>query len=148
MGLSCVPAPIGLQKWAIAIYMMATGIKGTSSMKIYRELGMRQAPTWFMMHRIREAFDASDGLPLQGSVEAEETYISGKRRKKSNAGRRELRDAGRGAVGKEAVVDVKDRDINKTRAKVVSVTDTANVAGFVAPQTDVGPKVYNPLKPL
>ena len=34
---------LGLQKWAIAIYLMVTGIKGTSSMKIHRDLGIRQA---------------------------------------------------------------------------------------------------------
>ncbi len=48
---------IGLQKWVIAIYMMTTGLKGTSSMKLYREVGIRQATAWFMMQRIREGFD-------------------------------------------------------------------------------------------
>ena len=31
---------IDYQKWAIAIYLMATNIKGISSMKTYRELGL------------------------------------------------------------------------------------------------------------
>ena len=31
---------IGLQKWEIAIYMVATNLKSISSMKLYRELGI------------------------------------------------------------------------------------------------------------
>ena len=141
-GTAMQSSKIGLQKWAIAIYMMATGIKGTSSMKLYREVGIRQATAWFMMQRIREAFDTGDGLPLHGPVEADETYIGGKRKNMSNAKRRELKDAGRGPVGKEAVVGVKDRATNQVRATVVPVTDTAHVAGFVASQTKEGAKVY------
>ena len=146
---------IGLQKWAIAIYMMATGIKGTASMKVYRELGMRQATAWFMMQRIREAFDAGDELPLQGPVEADETYIGGKRKNMSLSKRKELKGTGRGPVGKEAVVGVKDRETNQVRATVVPVTDAPHVAGFVAAQTKDGAKVYtdeakvyNALKPF
>ena len=47
---------LGLQKWAIAIYMMVTGIKGTSSMKLHRELRIRQSTAWYLMQRIREGF--------------------------------------------------------------------------------------------
>ena len=39
---------LGLQKWAFCLYLVATGIKGTSSMKIYRELGIRQATAWHL----------------------------------------------------------------------------------------------------
>ena len=31
---------LGLQVWAIALYILTTGIKGTSSMKIHRDLGV------------------------------------------------------------------------------------------------------------
>ena len=41
-GTAMQSSKVGLQKWAIAIYMMAKGIKGTSSTKLYRELGIRQ----------------------------------------------------------------------------------------------------------
>ncbi len=33
---------VGLQKWVTTFYMMTTGIKGTSSMRLYREVGIRQ----------------------------------------------------------------------------------------------------------
>ena len=75
-------SPLGLRKWVIALYLMSTGIKGTSSMKIYREIGIRQATAWFMMQRIREAFGDGDGLPFQGPVEVDESHFGGKEKNK------------------------------------------------------------------
>ena len=31
---------IGYQDWAVAIHIVATGLKGTSSMKVHRDLGI------------------------------------------------------------------------------------------------------------
>ncbi len=61
-----------LQKWAIAIYLHVSSLKGVSSMKLHRDLGITQKTAWFLSHRIREAFDES-GL-FQGPVEVDETY--------------------------------------------------------------------------
>ena len=47
---------IGLQKWAIAIFMVTTNLKGISSMKLHRELGITQKFAWFMLNRIRTSF--------------------------------------------------------------------------------------------
>ena len=66
---------LGLQKWAIAIYMMTTGLKGTSSMKLRRELGITQESAWTLMHRIREAFVIGDDKPLPGPVEADDAHL-------------------------------------------------------------------------
>lgn len=127
--------------WAIAIYILTTNLKGVSSMKLHRDLEITQKSAWHLLHRLRTSFESGDS-PFQGPVEADETYIGGKRRNMSNAKRRDMKDAGRGPVGKEAVVGVKDRATNQVRATVVPVTDTAHVAGFVASQTKEGAKVY------
>lgn len=37
---------------------MTTGLNGTSSTKISRDLGIDQESAWHLMHRIREAFVA------------------------------------------------------------------------------------------
>ena len=44
---------LGHRKWAIAIYMMSTSLKATSSMKIHRELGIMQKSAWHLQQRIR-----------------------------------------------------------------------------------------------
>ena len=45
-----------LRKWVWAIYLELTSLKGVSSMKLHRDIGVSQKTAWFMLHRIREAF--------------------------------------------------------------------------------------------
>ena len=71
-GMVMQSSKIGLQKWAIAIYMVTTGLKGVSSMKLHRELGIRQSSAWHMLQRIRESFNEGS-LKLSGPVEVDET---------------------------------------------------------------------------
>ena len=40
-------------------------IKGVSSMKLHRELGIGQKAAWFMLHRLRKAYEMEVG-PFQG----------------------------------------------------------------------------------
>ncbi len=153
---TCMEASnLGFQVWAVAMYLMTTSLKGVSSMKLSRDLEITQKSAWHLAMRLRKALE-DDGveLPFLGPVEADETYIGGKRKNMSLSKRKELKGAGRGPVGKEAVVGVKDRATNKVRATVVPVTDAPHVAGFVAAQTEPGAKVYtdeaavyNALKP-
>ena len=60
----------------------------------------------------------------------------------SNAKRKELAGTGRGAVGKVAVVGVKDRETKQVRAKVVENTDKPTLQGFVVEHTAPGATVY------
>ena len=137
---------VPLRKWAIAIYLALTSLKSISSMKLSRDIGVKQETAWFMLHRIREAWGDDGGAddPFDGPVEVDETYFGGKRRNMSNAQRRELarEGAGRGAVGKVAVVGAKCRTSNQVRAEVVEVTDKATLHEFVAESADDGATVY------
>ena len=51
---------IGCQKWAIAIYLFNTSLKGVSSMKLHRDLGISQKAAWHMAHRLRVAWYKPD----------------------------------------------------------------------------------------
>ena len=55
MGTVLAESPIPLRKWAIAVYLVATNLKGVSSMKLHRDLDVSQPTAWFMLHRMREA---------------------------------------------------------------------------------------------
>ncbi len=109
---------LGAQKWVIATYVLTTGLKGESSMKLHRDLDITRKSAWHLAHRIRETWDRDDGV-FGGPVEIDETYVGGKRRNMSNARRKELAGTGRGAVGKTAVIGVKDRSTNQVVAQPV-----------------------------
>ena len=129
---------LGYQKWALAIYILTTNIKGTSSMKLHRDLGVTQKTAWHLAHRIRQCWQEQTATFL-GPVEADETYIGGKEGNK-HAGKK-LR-AGRGTVGKTAVVGVKDRLTNRVNAAVVEATDAPTLQGFVEAHTEDTATVY------
>lgn len=141
--LECSRLP--LRMWAIAIYLFVTSLKGVSSMKLHRDLEITQKSAWFVLHRIRKAFEAvGPQVRLSGPIEADETYFGGKRKNMSNAKRRALRKAGagRGSVGKTAVVGVRDRASRQVRAKVVAKTDKSTLQGFVVENADPKATVY------
>ena len=132
---------LGFQVWMIATFLLSTNLKSVSSMKLHRDLEITQKSAWFLAHRLRRALDR-DGDMFAGPVEVDETYFGGKRKNMSNAQRKELAGTGRGAVGKTAVVGIKDRETKNVRAKVVENTDKATLQGFVVENTAPGATVY------
>ena len=143
-GTAIAHSRVPLRKWAIAIYLELTSLKSISSMKLHRDIGVTQKTAWFMLHRIREAWNTrNDGEQFSGPVEVDETYMGGKRANMSNARRKDLAGTGRGSVGKVAVVGAKDRASNRVVAKVVTSTDKPTLQGFVVEHTAPGATVYS-----
>ncbi len=129
---------ISLQNWAFAIYLEVTNLKGVSSMKLHRDLGIGQKAAWFMLHRIRETWDHNIA-PFVGPVEVDEAYFGGL--EKNKHAKKKL-NAGRGPVGKTPVVGVKDRASNRVAAHVVDRVDGETLTGIVLAHTEEGSTVY------
>ncbi len=108
---------IPLNKWLLAIHLMASSKKGYSAHQLHRTLGITYQSAWFLAHRIREAMkedNASSG-PLGGTgkiVEADETYFGQRETRIPSAQRKDrpyTKKGKGGPGGKRAVVALVER---------------------------------------
>ncbi len=70
---------LGLPKWFVATYLICESKKGVSANQMKRVLGVSYKTAWYLCHRIRAAMKDANTRLLTGIVEADETYIGGRR---------------------------------------------------------------------
>lgn len=105
---------VALNKWLLANHLLCASKKGVSGHQMARMLGVTYKTAWFMMHRIREAMKDTHPGPMGGygeTIEADETYVGGKIKNRSNKQRRNMiAMEGRGPFrDKEPVVALVER---------------------------------------
>jgi len=122
---------VPLHKWLFSIYLVCTARKGVSSLQLSKEIGVSQKAAWFMLQRIRKACqddNQNDGNSfLRGVVEADETYIGGLETNKHES--KKLK-AGRGTVGKTAVLGIRERG-GRVKAQLLSSTGQTEIQAAV-----------------
>ena len=122
MGRSKIP----VNKWLMAMHLMASSKKGYPAHQLHRTLGITYQSAWFLAHRIREAMANDRSGPLGGkgkTVEVDETYFGNKDRatKRTKRGKS-------GLASKRAVVSLverggKSRTFHIERATIENVRD-------------------------
>src|SRR5262245_6793616 len=131
---------IPLHKWLLAFYLLCSSKKGMSSHQLHRMLGITYKSAWFMTHRIRYAMtQPAFTRLLSGTVEADETYIGGKRRRENRKQYKpldpklpdwRLRQTGRNTDTKTPVVALVERGGEVRSFRVASVT-AENLGGAI-----------------
>jgi transposase-like protein len=127
---------VPLHKWVYAMYLVVTARKGISSMQLAKEIGVTQKTAWFMLQRLHEAC-AGKMDKLSGLIEVDECFVGGKEANKHES--KKLR-MGRGAVGKTAVVGLRERG-GRTIAFPVENTDKEALQGAVLDNVEIGSQV-------
>jgi len=123
---------IPLHKWLMAIHLVCASKKGMSAHQLHRMLDITYKSSWFMVHRIRYAVTQGPLVEkMTGIVEADETYVGGKKK----GGKR-----GRGSENKTPVVCLVERD-GQLRAKKVKRVGAAELKGHIREHTDTCARV-------
>jgi transposase-like protein len=113
-------SPLGLDKWALAMWMEVNCKNSVSSYEIHRAAGITQKSAWFLLHRIRFAIKQKsfDKMGYNGTpVEVDETFIGGLA-KFMHAKKRKEKITGSGQSGKAVVMGLLERHSGKKHSTV------------------------------
>jgi len=132
---------ISFRKWLLSIYLLNTNLKGVSSCKLGRNIGVTQKTAWFLLHRLRKAFEEQSENPLLSPVEVDESYIGGLERNK-HLSKRTKGVQGRSIKVKSAVVGIRSRIDNKVRVKVTGSVKREDLHKMIEETVKDGATVY------
>jgi transposase-like protein len=138
---------LGLDKWLVAMWMLANCKNGISSYELAATLGITQKSAWFMLQRLREAMRESKfgrsklGGGESGTVESDETFIGGATKNMHKD--RRLKVEGRGPFkNKTIVMGMLDRDMRKVRAMIVPNIKRETLQNAILNNVRYGSAVY------
>jgi len=125
---------IPLQQWFMAIGLMINAKKSLSAYQLARDVELTPQTARYVQRRIRAAMAAEEAPLLQGLVEADETYVGGKPRKKNKATDREPAKRGRG-TDKTPIIGAVERG-GKVVARVATDLSGKGILRFLQGSVD------------
>jgi transposase-like protein len=134
---------ISLDKWLVAMWLLANSKNGVSSWELHRSLRVSQKAAWFMLHRIRLALGEIPESKMGGNgpVEVDETFI-GPNPQKMHADKRQARYKALSARPKTPVMGMLDRESRQVRANVVPDVRRETLQNAILEQIEQGSTVY------
>ena len=137
-------SPIKLDKWLIAIWMIANCKNGISSYEVGRALGVTQKSAWFMLHRIRLAMHNRSFMKLGGpgsEIEVDETFVGGAARF-MHADKHHRRITATGSKDKTPIFGILERG-GEVRAAVVPNRKKKALHGEIQKHVATGSAIYS-----
>jgi hypothetical protein len=134
MGTVMESSHIPLSKWLMAFFLFADSKKSLSAAQLQRALGLGSyRSAWHMAHRVRHAMANGGPMPpFSGDVEADETFIHGKPRYKTDK-----RTAARLKAENERPVAVLVSRQGQARARALNRLSKHEIREFVTSNTDI-----------
>jgi transposase-like protein len=112
-------SPIGLDKWLMAMWLIANCKNGISSYELHRAIGVTQKSAWFILHRIRLAMQTGSIEKLSGTVEADETFVGGLTKNMHTSKRKDMKWRFGARGHQTAIMGMIERK-GRVRARVVA----------------------------
>jgi transposase-like protein len=114
-----------LRLWFLAMFLFVVSKQGISAMDLSRQLGVSYPTAWTWLHKLRAAVVARPKFPLEGEVEADETWEGGLRKGMG----------GRPTVGEKALVagtiEAKERSWGRVRLASIEDGSAASLGAFL-----------------
>lgn len=132
---------IPLQKSFLAFYLLSSRKKGISSHQLARDISITQKSAWFLLNRLRKAFEHPDfQTMLKNVVEIDETFIGGKNGNR-HWDKKVPRCQGRSWADKTPVLGILERNGNLI-TQVVPNTQQNTLEPIIRTKIEKGSEVY------